>query len=68
MVLREMPKGWYKIIGIAIDSISENKLVIYQSLAGEKMLFARPVDSFLEEVNRRKYPWTIQRYRMEKFK
>ena len=46
MVLREMPKrgevyrhfkgGWYKIIGIAIDSISENKLVIYQSLAGEK--------------------------------
>ena len=78
MVLREMPKrgevyrhfkgSWYKVIGIAIDSISENKLVIYQSLAGEKMLFAKPVDSFLEEVDRRKYPWTIQRYRMEKFK
>lgn len=67
-VYRHFKGGWYKIIGIAIDSITDVKLVIYQSLAGERLLFARPVDSFLDEIDKRKYPWSIQRYRMEKFK
>ena len=62
-VYRHFKNGWYKVIGIALQ-----RLVIYQSLSGNRGIFARPVNSFLEEVDKKKYPWCNQRYRMEKFK
>ena len=65
-VYRHFKNGWYKVI--ALHTETEERLVIYQSLAGDKGIFARPVSSFLEEVDKRKYPHSRQRYRMEKFK
>ena len=76
--MRDLPKsgevywhfknGWYRVMGVALHTETEERLVIYQSLAGDKGIFARPVNSFLEEVDKRKYPHSRQRYRMEKFK
>lgn len=67
-VYRHFKNGWYKVIGIALHTETEERLVIYQSLAGDRGIFARPVSSFLDEVDKRKYPHSRQRYRMEKFK
>lgn len=67
-VYRHFKNGWYKVMGIALHTETEERLVIYQSLAGDRGIFARPVSSFLEEVDKRKYPYSRQRYIMEKFK
>lgn len=67
-VYRHFKNGWYKVIGIALHTETEERLVIYQSLAGDKGIFARPVNSFLDKVDKKKYLWSSQRYRMEKFK
>lgn len=67
-VYRHFKNGWYKVIGIALHTETEERLVIYQSLSGDRGIFARPVNSFLDEVDKKKYPWCNQRYRMEKFK
>lgn len=67
-VYRHFKNGWYKVIGIALHTETEERLVIYQSLSGNRGIFARPVNSFLEEVDKKKYPWCNQRYIMEKFK
>ena len=67
-VYRHFKNGWYKVIGIALHTETEERLVIYQSLSGDRGIFARPVNSFLDKVDKKKYPWCNQRYRFERFK
>ena len=40
----------YKVIGVALQTESEEKLVVYEALYGEGGLFARPLEMFLEDV------------------
>jgi hypothetical protein len=43
----------YSVLGIAADTEQEGKwLVIYQAHYGEKKLWARPADMFLQEVDK----------------
>lgn len=56
----------YEIIGEAHHTESGEALMIYRPLYGEGGLFARPLDMFLSEVDRDKYPGAGQRYRFEK--
>ena len=55
----------YKIIGVATNTETEEKMVIYQALYGKQELFARPYDMFMSEVDKEKYPNAKQQYRFE---
>ncbi len=40
----------YKVLGVAKHSETEDKLVVYQALYGERGLWVRPLDMFMETV------------------
>lgn len=40
----------YEVIGIATHSETEEKLVVYRTLYGDKGMWVRPLDMFLEDV------------------
>ena len=58
----------YEFIGIAIHSETRDRVVVYRALYGDKGLFVRPYEMFMEEVDHVKYPEIRQKYRFEKIK
>ena len=55
----------YIVEDVAIDSETKEKFVVYRALYGEHLLYIRPVEMFLSEMDREKYPNVKQKYRME---
>ena len=60
----------YIVLDIVNDSESNNdeefkKVVIYEALYGEHLIWARPYDMFASEVDHEKYPDVKQKYRFE---
>lgn len=55
----------YIVVDIAYDSETKEKMVVYRQLYGEGKLWVRPLEMFLSEVDREKYPDVEQKYRFE---
>lgn len=58
----------YQIIAIATHSETNEKMVVYQQLYGKFMVYVRPYDMFISEVDHNKYLNVNQRFRFEQVK
>jgi hypothetical protein len=56
----------YEIVGVATHSETDEDMMVYRALYGDKKLYVRPLKMFLEEVDHEKYPSIKQKYRFEK--
>ena len=64
-VYRHFKGNKYIVEDVAIDSETDEYLVIYRALYGEGLLYARPMKMFLSAVDSEKYPDVKQKWRFE---
>jgi hypothetical protein len=62
---REEEAG-YKVLYQAIDSETNEDVVVYQALYGDNKVYVRPLEMFLSKVDKEKYPNVTQEYRLER--
>lgn len=53
----------YRVIGCATNIETGEKTVIYKALYGRQVVYAKPVNLFVSEVDTDKYPTTKQKYK-----
>ena len=63
---RAANKYLYEIVGIATHSETREPMMVYRPLYDDGGMYVRPLDMFLSEVDREKYPDVKQKYRFEK--
>ncbi len=62
---RHFKGGIYQILCVARHTESGEYMVVYQALYGSFGMFVRPLDMFMEPVDRQKYPEVLQEFRFE---
>lgn len=56
----------YQIVTVAEHSEDGSQMVVYKALYGEGKCYVRPLEMFMEMVDKEKYPDASQNYRFEK--
>ena len=64
-VYRHFKCDYYLVEDLAHDSETGRAYVVYRKLYGDGGLWIRPLDMFLSEVDKVKYPDASQTYRFE---
>ena len=65
-IVRHFKGNEYEILCFALDSETQEEMVVYRALYGERGTWVRPKDMFFSEVDREKNPDVMQTYRFEK--
>ncbi len=55
----------YIVLDIAKNTETKEDYVVYRALYGENILWVKPLNMFLSEVDHEKYPNVKQKYRFE---
>ena len=64
-IYRHFKGDHYLVEDVATDSETGKPVVIYRKLYGDGGLWVRPLEMFLERVDKQKYPDCQQEYRFE---
>ncbi len=64
-IYRHFKGDYYLLCDVATHSETGEKYAVYRRLYGDCSLWVRPLDMFLGEVDRDKYPDVTQKYRFE---
>lgn len=66
-IYKHFKGDYYLVEDVAYHSETKEKYVVYRPLYGDTtMLYIRPYDMFLSEVDHEKYPNVKQEYRFQK--
>ena len=64
-VYKHFKNNYYILEDVATHSETGEKYAVYRRLYGNGELYIRPLDMFLSEVDRNKYPDVKQKFRFE---
>lgn len=64
--VRHFKGNLYEVLCFACDSETQEDVVVYRALYGERGIWVRPKAMFLSAVDRDKYPDAAQTYRFER--
>lgn len=64
--VRHFKGNLYQVLYFALDSETQEEMVVYRALYGEGGVWVRKKEMFLSPVDREKYPDVCQAYRFER--